>query len=98
MDTAPIKAFLELYAELLFIALYPVILVFGIITLNLGILGWIIIALSITPPTILWYILMKKRVENYLKLMMAKPKIWDVKKAVDEYFELQNGKKPRKKE
>lgn len=98
MDKAPIKAFLELYVELLFIAFYPVFLVLGIVTLNLGIFGWIILALSLTPPAILWYFLMKKRVENYLKLILAKPKPWDVKKAVDEYFELQNNKKPQKEE
>ncbi len=97
MDKAPFKAFLELYAELLFVALYPAFLVLGIVSLQLGVLGWIVLALSLTPPTALWYFLMKKRLENYLKLLMAKPRPWDVKKAVEEYFELQKRQKSRKK-
>jgi len=84
---------LKLYAELLFVFFYPLIILFFVISIQIGVLGWLVIALFLAPPTALWYYVMKKRVTNYLRLLMAKPRPWDIKKAIEEYVELQKKQK-----
>ena len=88
---------LELFAELFFVFLYPFVPLFFVLSLRVGIFGWLVYALFLTPPTALWYYVMKKRAKSYLKLLMAERKPWDVKKAVEEYVELQKTQRSNKK-
>jgi len=91
------RRILELFAELLFVFFYPFVPLFFALSLRVGIFGWLVYALFLTPPTALWYYIMKKRAKNYWKLLMAERKPWDVKKAVEEYVELQKTQRSNKK-
>lgn len=85
---------LELYLSVFYTMAYPPFIVLLIIYLNIGIWGWAVFALFLTPPTVAWYIIMKRRVINFLKLLMeTKPKRWDIKTAVEEYIALLNQEK-----
>jgi hypothetical protein len=82
------KPLLFLYAELLYIMLYPIAILYAVVTLNLGVASWVLIGLFLTPPTLIWYVVVKRRTERYLALLMSEPREWDVSRAVSEYVEM----------
>jgi hypothetical protein len=82
---------------LIYIVSYPMLVIWLVIAVNLGVYSWIIIGLCLTPPTLAWYIIASRRLKSYLRsLMNGKPKEWDVEKAVQEYLQVLQRRKTRK--
>jgi hypothetical protein len=43
----------------------------------------------LSPYILLWYIVVKKRMLNHLKLLLEnKPREWDIEKSLEEYLKL----------
>ena len=61
---------------------------FVIVFSGLGVYNWFLIAGLLTPPTVLWYVVARKRAINYLKLLLSHSWKWDLDKAVDEYVKI----------
>jgi hypothetical protein len=79
----------KLYASLLYLMFYPLFVVFLVVILRMGVYGWVFIGACLTAPTIVWYRILKRRVENYLKAIMnAEPREWNVTETVKEYVKL----------
>ncbi len=73
------------------IMFYPVLMIWIGLVSGLGVLVWVIYAVMLSPYVILWYFVVKKRILNYLKLLLNnKPFEWDIEKTLPEYQELIN--------
>jgi len=87
---------LKLYGEFAYLIFYPPLIILIAIYLNVGLLSWLVIGLFLTPPTIVSYYVVKRRVENYFKLLLdVKPKEWDICKTLSEYEELLKSEKAK---
>jgi hypothetical protein len=94
-----VRALFETCGMLIYLVSYPMLIIWLLIKVNLGVYGWIIIGLCLTPPTLAWYIIASRRLKNYLRSLTNKePKEWDVEKAVREYLEVLKREKSRKDE
>jgi hypothetical protein len=88
------KELLKLYVGLLYLIFYPIFILFLVIYFKMGILGWLFIALCLTPPTIIWYKTLKKRIRNYLNaIMQNQPKEWNIDRTIEEYRSMLEKKK-----
>jgi hypothetical protein len=80
---------IPLFCVLLSIALYPALMMYVALVLNIGILTWLIWAVMLSPYVALWYVVLKRRMLNYIKLLLeSKPHEWNIKKTLAEYIEL----------
>ena len=86
---AEVEWFFKLYVLLLSLFFYPITIVIVTVFLRLGGLSWAVIVGFLAPPTVAWYIIVKRRVESYLKwLISSKPREWNIEKSIREYIEL----------
>jgi hypothetical protein len=77
---------LKLYGEILYVWFYPTMILLIVIRLQLGVLSWLVIGAFLAPPTVVWYVVVRRRIIKYLKLLLdSKPRPWDIEKAVREY-------------
>ena len=84
----------KLYAELIYLFFYPLFTVVIVVYLNLGVYSWLVIAAFLTPPTVAWYYVLKRRMERYLDaLLKNQVEFWDTDKLCEEYIELLTKKK-----
>lgn len=84
----------KLYAELLYAFFYPLFIVAVVVYLNVGIYSWLVIAAFLTPPTVAWYYVLKRRMERYLDVLLKNQvEFWDTDKLCEEYVELLTKKK-----
>jgi len=84
----------KLYAELIYLFFYPLFIVVIVVYLNLGVYSWLVIAAFLTPPTVAWYYVLKRRMERYLDaLLKNQVEFWDTDKLCEEYIELLTKKK-----
>lgn len=91
------KTMLKLYAEVAYALFYPCTIILVTLYLHLGILSWLVIIGFLAPPTIAWYIIMSRRFKRYLRVLMDnKPRVWNVKKRIEEYIELLKKNENRK--
>lgn len=79
---------IPLFSALLLIMFYPVLMLWiGIRTGGLYV--WVIYAVMLSPYVILWYFVVRKRILNYLKLLLNnKPFVWNIEKSLEEYQKL----------
>lgn len=59
---------------------------------------WVTIALPLVPIVIVWYLILRKRTENFLALLMAPERGWNIDKSLREYTELLEEQKRRERE
>lgn len=57
---------------------------------------WITIITPLVPFTATWYVIMRKRVQNYVALLLSQGRIWDTDKALADYVELVREQKGRR--
>jgi membrane protein implicated in regulation of membrane protease activity len=80
---------IPLFSILFTIAFYPVLMLYVVIIAQVGVFSWLILAVMFSPIAALWYVVVRKRVLNYLSLLLDnKPRVWDIDKALDEYQEM----------
>jgi hypothetical protein len=80
---------IPLFCILAVILFYPALTVYLAIALNLGVSAWLIVGVMLSPYFALWYIVVKRRMLSYIKLLMDnKPRVWDIEKTLAEYEEL----------
>jgi hypothetical protein len=71
------------------ILLYPPLIVYIGITTNMGVYTWLFVLTMLTPFIATWYITVKKRIINYLRLLTEnKPFNWNIDKTLKEYMQL----------
>ena len=84
-----LKELVEFYGMLIYIIFYPFALVWLALMSRAGVYSWVILGVGLVPPTMVWYIVVSRRVKSHLRSMMnSEPKVWDVKKAAQEYLEV----------
>jgi len=89
---------LKLYMELFYLAFYPVLIVVLVLYLNLGIFSWLFIGLFLTLPTAAWYIILKRRALNYLRMLLdSNPRPWNIEETVNEFIELLKNQRRKRK-
>jgi hypothetical protein len=74
------------------ISMYPFVMLWVAWILHIN--PWITIIMPLVPFVTAWYMLMRKRLGNYLALLLSQGRIWDTDKALTEYIVLirsQNG-------
>jgi len=99
MKMGDVEELIRLLLNLLFLILYPIIIIYIAILLNLGLYSWIVIGLFLIPPVAAWLIILRKRAESYLATLMEKePPKWNVEEKVEEYIELLEKERKRSKE
>jgi hypothetical protein len=80
---------IPLFSILAVIAFYPWLIIYLCLLSGLGVFTWLIVFGMLTPIITFWYYITKKRMVNYLRLLMDnEPKPWDMEKALSEYEEL----------
>ena len=80
---------IPLFSILLAIVFYPILMLYVALVAGAGIFTWLIFAVMLSPYVAMWYYVVDKRMVNYLKvLMVTKPRVWDIEKALVEYVEL----------
>jgi len=91
---------LPLFLCALLLLLYPILVVFLAVTLNLGAYAWLVVAGMLSPFAVTWYTIERERLINYLKLLLDnKPREWNIEKTIEEYKQLlkKNKTKPSSK-
>jgi len=78
---------LEIIAELAYMAVYPMFIVYSALMLQLGIWTWCYIGICLFPPIAVFYFTIRKKTIAYLKLLLENKPMWNLK-AIDEYMEL----------
>jgi hypothetical protein len=79
----------KLYLELFYLLFYPALIIVICILGNFGVYSWLVISLFLAPPTLAWFIVVRRRILNYLRLLLDnKPKPWNIEKAIVEYKKL----------
>jgi len=87
-----LKSLFFLYLTLTLILVYPITTILIIVYLNYGVTSWLILTLLLAPPTLTWYIILKRRVENYLALLFSKqPQKQNITQILEEYKKLCEG-------
>ena len=85
MDSFLLPLFLCLFC----IAFYPALMIYVAIIADAGFFTWFILAVMLSPFVALGYFIVKKRLDNYLKILLDnKPKEWNITKTLEEYREL----------
>jgi hypothetical protein len=57
--------------------------------INVGFFTGLVFLLMLSPYILVWYIVVKKRMLNQLKLLLEnKPRKWDIEKSLEEYLKL----------
>jgi len=85
----PDSFLLTLSSILLSILLYPIFMIYVALVINVGFFTWLVFLLMLSPYILLWYIVVKKRMLNHLKLLLEnKPREWDIEKSLEEYLKL----------
>lgn len=79
---------LKLWAQIFYVSFYPFAIVFMTLYLNLGLLSWLVITVFLTPPALAWYVIVKRRIESYLRLLLGSAREWNIEKSVTDYMEL----------
>jgi hypothetical protein len=68
---------------------YPVLMIYVVLALNAGMTAWLVFALMLCPYAFSWYFVVKKRILNYLKILLDnKPFEWNIEKTLTEYEKL----------
>lgn len=70
-------ALAQIILELAYIAAYPLFIVYSALMLQLGVWTWLYISVCLAPPIILWYVTLRKRAINYIKLRLASRPVWN---------------------
>lgn len=60
--------------------------------------AWLTIAPPLVPITIVWYWVLRRRVKNYLGLLLQTSKDWNIDEAIKGYAELVKKQKKEKQE
>jgi hypothetical protein len=64
-------------------------MIYVALVINVGFFTWLVFLLMLSPYILLWYIVVKKRMLNHLKLLLEnKPRKWDIEKSLEEYLKL----------
>jgi len=85
----PDSFLLTLSSILLSILFYPIFMIYVALLINVGFFTWLVLLLMLSPYILVWYIVVKKRMLNQLKLLLEnKPGKWDIEKSLEEYLEL----------
>jgi len=88
---------IPLFCVLFSIIFYPVLMLYVALVVGAGVFTWLILAAMLSPYVALWYIVVRRRMLNYLKLLLDnKPRVWDIEKALAEYEELLKKKRKGK--
>lgn len=91
-----LKILFFLFLELSVVALYPLIIVTVVLTLNVGVFSWLIIVCFTSPLVALWYFTVKKRVEAHWRMLLdSKGRVWDIDKTLAEYIAMLKKKKTK---
>ena len=69
-----------------FIGIYPYAMLWMAWMLHIN--PWITMIAPLIPFVTAWYMLMRKRLRNYLALLLSQGRIWDTEKALTEYIAL----------
>lgn len=83
-----LSAALTFYAPVFYVAAYPLVVVYAVLWLNVGVYSWFIIGGFLAAPTFIWAWIVSRRLANYIRLLMSNYVPVDIDKAVDEYLEL----------
>ena len=59
---------------------------------------WVTIAPPLIPVGIVWYLILRKRARNFLALLMAPERGWNIDKSLKEYTELLEAQKHREEQ
>jgi hypothetical protein len=60
-----------------------------VLALNAGMAAWLVFALMLCPYVVSWYVIVRRRVLNYLKILLDnKPFEWNIEKGLAEYKKL----------
>jgi hypothetical protein len=79
----------KLYLELFYLLFYPALIIIVCVLGNFGVYSWLVIGLFLAPQTLAWFIVVRRRILNYLRLLLDnKPKPWNIEKAVEQYKRL----------
>jgi hypothetical protein len=79
----------KLYLELFYLLFYPALIIIVCVLGNFGVYSWLVIGLFLAPQTLAWFIVVRRRILNYLRLILDnKPKPWNIEKALEEYKRL----------
>lgn len=64
-------------------------MIYVALVVGAGIFTWLILAAMLSPYVALWYIIVRRRMLNYLKLLLdSKPHVWNISKTLAEYQEM----------
>jgi hypothetical protein len=64
-------------------------MIYVVLALNAGMAAWLVFALMLCPYAVSWYVIVKKRILNYLKILLDnKPFEWNIEKTLTEYEKL----------
>jgi|YelNatPaOPRAMG01_1025707.scaffolds.fasta_scaffold06125_3 hypothetical protein len=64
-------------------------MIYVVLALNVGMGAWLVFALMLCPYAFSWYVVVKKRILNYLKILLDnKPFEWNIEKTLTEYEKL----------
>ena len=59
---------------------------------------WLTIVPPLIPVTTAWFLILRKRIKNYLALLLQPPRNWDIDEAIKGYEELLRKQRNRKQE
>jgi hypothetical protein len=64
-------------------------MIYVVIVTGAGVFTWLTLALMVSPYVVLWYYVVRRRMLNYVKVLLDnKPHEWDMSKTLAEYEEL----------
>jgi hypothetical protein len=70
-------------------------MIYVVMVAGVGVFTWLTLALMVSPYIVLWYYVVRRRMLNYIKVLLDnKPHEWDMSKTLAEYEELLK-KKPK---
>jgi len=74
---------------------YPILIILFVLTLGLGAFSWVVIIICLSPPTVAWIAIGKKREENSIHMALhgAGLTYERMEKARDEWIKKQQQKK-----
>ncbi len=82
-----VSALFKLFSQVAFLLFYPLALFSALIYFRFGIYDWLIVGAFVVPPTLCWYVIVKRRLENYIRSITSRHE-WNIDKAFAEYMNL----------
>jgi hypothetical protein len=70
------------------IAIYPMLMIYLLLPLNLGVWTWLLFTVMISPFVVVWYVVVSWRIRNYMLLLLdSKTRKWDIPSQIRDYIE-----------